>query len=69
MLLHIQTLHPVRMFDRGVDSVNMEAEPSCVRRHHIYKHTWTPCVGEEREVESGNNKDPYAEVVFFDLFV
>ena len=34
------TLRPVQMFDRGVDSANMEAEPSYVRGHHVYKRTW-----------------------------
>ena len=44
------------MFDRGVDSANMEAEPSCVQGHHVYKRTWTPSVGEEFSCkqESGN---------------
>ena len=56
MLYITRTLHPVRTFDRGADSVNMEAESVCVRGHHIYKQTWTPSVGEEFSCkqESGN---------------
>ena len=46
----------------------MEAElciESCVRGHHVFKRTWTPCVGEELSCkrESDKNKDPYAVAV------
>ena len=72
-------LRLVQMFDRGVDSANMEAElciESYVRGHHVYKRTWTPSVGEEFSYkrESGNKKDLYTIVasspglpVFFSL--
>lgn len=58
------TLHIIRTFNRGVNSANLEAEPSCARilGHHIYKWTWTPSGGEEFlcKWESGNNQDAYA---------
>ena len=57
MLYITQMLRPVRTFDRGADSANMEAESICVRGHHLYKQTWTPSVNDERE---SSNKDAYA---------
>lgn len=39
--------------------------PSCIRRHHIYKSTWTPTIGEQLECkrECTNAYDRYAVAV------
>ena len=44
---------------------------SCIRGHHVYKHTWTLSVGEEFSCkrESDNNKDPFAVAVIRRGFV
>lgn len=40
-------------------------QESVIRGHHIYKHVWTPFVGEELELdqEFGNSYDHFAVVV------
>ena len=41
---------------------------SCVRGHHIFKATWTPLLGQFREVqpESGNSHDAYVIATLLD---